>query len=171
MNEADILNLIQQLAPRLIEKNRVLATAESCTGGWIAKSITDMEGSSHWFDCSIISYSNASKQALLGVKAPTLDAYGAVSQTVVEEMVLGLLNRCNANIGIAISGVAGPGGGSDEKPVGTVWIAWAIPGELIESTRFQLDGDRRGVRLQGVFEALKGVERLLLSATDSQSGG
>jgi len=162
MNEADIFNLVQRLAPQLIEQRKMLASAESCTGGWIAKSITDMDGSSLWFDCSIVSYSNTSKQELLGVKSATLDHYGAVSQPVVKEMVLGLLDRCCANMGISISGVAGPSGGTDDKPLGTVWIAWATPGVLIEAMRFQFDGDRNAVRLQAVFEALNGVQRLLL---------
>ncbi len=166
MNETDIFNFIQKLAPQLIRQGRVLATAESCTGGWLAKFLTDIDGSSQWFDCSIVSYSNASKQALLGVDSTALDQYGAVSQTVVEQMVLGLLDRCDANMGISISGIAGPGGGTDGKPIGTVWIAWATPDALIESVRFQFDGDRNAVRLQAVFECLKGVERFLISSAD-----
>lgn len=168
MNEADIFDLIRGLAPQLMLQNRVLATAESCTGGWVAKSLTDVDGSSQWFDCSIVSYSNFSKQALLGVNPTVIDQYGAVSQAVVEQMVLGLLERCDANLGISISGIAGPGGGSDEKPVGTVWLAWATPGKLIESVCFQFDGDRDAVRLQAVFEALEGVERFLASDVSKQ---
>ncbi|VAW59523.1 Nicotinamide-nucleotide amidase [hydrothermal vent metagenome] len=163
MNEADIFDFARELTPRLILQSRLLATAESCTGGWVAKSLTDIDGSSQWFDCSIVSYSNTSKQALLGVDSIVLDQYGAVSQAVVEQMVLGLLDRCDANLGISISGIAGPGGGADAKPVGTVWIAWATPGTLIESICFQFGGNRRAVRLQAVFEALKGVERFLVS--------
>ena len=162
MNETDIFKRVQQLAPQLINQSKMIATAESCTGGWVAKSITDLDGSSQWFDCSVVTYSNTSKHELLGVNQNTLDNYGAVSQPVVKEMVLGLLDRCSANIGISISGIAGPGGGGDEKPVGTVWIAWATPGILIEAMRFQFKGDRNEVRLQAVFEALAGVQRLLL---------
>jgi len=168
MNETDIFDLIRKLTPLLTRQSRVLATAESCTGGWLAKFLTDTNGSSQWFDCAIVSYSNTSKQALLGVDSGVIDKYGAVSQAVVEHMVLGLLDRCNANIGISISGIAGPGGGTDEKPVGTVWLAWAIPSMLIESACFQFDGDRDAIRLQAVFEALKGVERFLSSGTGGQ---
>jgi len=161
MTENEITTILTQLAPSLIKQNRIIATAESCTGGWLAKSMTDIDGSSQWFDSSIVSYSNQAKVDLLGVKQVTLDAYGAVSQAVVKEMVLGLLDRSNANIGISISGIAGPGGGSEDKPVGTVWIAWAIPGKLIETVCFQFKGDRNQVRIQAVVEAFKGVQRLL----------
>ena len=161
MNENEISHLLRQLAPRLVARDLRIATAESCTGGWVAKLITDLEGSSHWYECSIISYSNQAKHELLGVAQDLLDTCGAVSQPVVKAMVLGLLDRCNAGIGIAISGVAGPGGGSAEKPVGTVWIAWARPGRLIETLRFQFSGDREQVRLQSVYEAIKGVQRIL----------
>ena len=161
MTENEITELMGQLIPELIKNKRIIATAESCTGGWVAKSITDFDGSSQWFDGAIVTYSNKAKVGLLGVKQSTLDSYGAVSQAVVKEMVFGLLDRTNANIGISISGIAGPGGGSDEKPVGTVWIAWATPGELIESVRFQFSGDRNQVRMLAVYEAFKGVQRLL----------
>ena len=163
MTEYEITELIGQLIPDLIKNKRIIATAESCTGGWVAKSITDFDGSSQWFDGAIVTYSNKAKVDLLGVKQSTLDSYGAVSQAVVKEMVLGLLDRTNANIGISISGVAGPAGGSDDKPVGTVWIAWAKPGVLIESVRFQFSGDRNQVRMLAVYEAFKGVQRLLRS--------
>ena len=163
MTEYEITELIAQLIPDLIKNKRIIAAAESCTGGWVAKSITDFDGSSQWFDGAIVTYSNKAKVDLLGVKQSTLDSYGAVSQAVVKEMVLGLLDRTNANIGISISGVAGPAGGSDDKPVGTVWIAWATPGVLIESVRFQFSGDRNQVRMLAVYEAFKGVQRLLRS--------
>jgi len=166
MNQQLLSDLALELAPRLITDNRVLATAESCTGGWIAKTFTDIDGSSQWFDCSIVTYSNQAKVNLLGVKQATLDHYGAVSQPVVKEMVLGLLDRSDANIGISVSGIAGPGGGTEIKPVGTVWIAWAKPGQLIEAVRFQFKGDREEVRLQAVYEALQGVKRLLVNQDD-----
>lgn len=162
MNQQNLTELALKLAPELIKNNKSIATAESCTGGWIAKTLTDIDGSSQWFDASIVTYSNQAKMNLLGVKQNTLDNSGAVSQPVVKEMVLGLLDRCNANLGISVSGIAGPGGGSDKKPVGTVWIAWAKPGQLIEAMRFQFKGDREQVRVQAVYEALKGIERLLL---------
>ena len=166
MNQQLLSALAQELAPKLITESRVLATAESCTGGWIAKTFTDIDGSSQWFDCSIVTYSNQAKVNLLGVNPATLDHYGAVSQPVVKEMVLGLLDRSDANIGISVSGIAGPGGGTESKPVGTVWIAWAKPGQLIEAVRFQFKGDREEVRLHAVYEALQGVKRLLVNPDD-----
>ena len=153
--------LILSIAPELIKQRRVISSAESCTGGWVAKSVTDFDGSSQWFDSAIVTYSNKAKVELLGVQQQSLDTHGAVSQPVVKEMVLGLLDRCNANIGVSISGIAGPGGGSDDKPVGTVWLAWATPGVLIEAARFKFKGDRNQVRMQAVVEAFKGVQRIL----------
>lgn len=156
-----INQLISAMVPELIKQKRVIASAESCTGGWVAKSVTDFDGSSEWFDSAIVTYSNKAKVELLGVQQSTLDVNGAVSQPVVKQMVLGLLDRCNANIGVSISGIAGPGGGSDDKPVGTVWLAWATPGVLIEAARFKFKGDRNQVRMQAVVEAFKGVQRIL----------
>jgi len=156
-----INQLISAIVPELIKQKRVIASAESCTGGWVAKSVTDYDGSSEWFDSAIVTYSNKAKVELLGVQQSTLDINGAVSQPVVKEMVLGLLDRCDANIGVSISGIAGPGGGSDDKPVGTVWLAWATPGVLIEAARFKFKGDRNQVRMQAVVEAFKGVQRIL----------
>lgn len=161
MTDQTLQNFAQQLGEQLVAQKLLLATAESCTGGWVSKVITDIDGSSRWFDCALVTYSNQSKQDLLGVSPSTLNQYGAVSQPVVKEMVLGLLDRCNAHIGVAISGIAGPGGGTADKPVGTVWLAWAKPGQVIESMRFQFKGDREQVRLQAVEQALKGVQRLL----------
>ncbi|HEX5636177.1 MAG TPA: CinA family protein [Gammaproteobacteria bacterium] len=161
MNEQSLQLFVQQLGVQLVAQNLTLATAESCTGGWVSKIITDIDGSSRWFDCALVTYSNQSKHDLLGVSLTTLEQFGAVSQPVVKEMVLGLLDRCNASLGVSISGIAGPGGGTADKPVGTVWIAWARPGRVIESMRFQFSGDREQVRLQAVEQALKGVQRLL----------
>ncbi len=161
INEAEIATLLKSLAEQLIKRGIRVACAESCTGGWIAKAITDLDGSSQWFECGIVSYSNQAKQDFLGVPESVLEEYGAVSQPVVKEMVLGLLDRCQAQLGVSISGIAGPAGGTAEKPVGTVWIAWARPGQLIESIRFQFDGDRQQVRLLSVYEAIKGMQRIL----------
>ncbi len=161
MTEDKIKQTLQTLVPELISQDAVLCCAESCTGGWLAKSITDLEGSSQWFDCSIVTYSNQAKENLLGVKADTLNQFGAVSQAVVEEMVTGLLERSNANIGVSASGIAGPGGGSVEKPVGSVWIAWGSKLNQSEARLFQFKGDRNQVRIQAVIEALKGVQRIL----------
>lgn len=161
MNEQSLQQFAQQLGVQLVAQKLTLATAESCTGGWVSKIITDIDGSSRWFECALVTYSNQSKRDLLGVSQASLDQFGAVSLPVVKEMVLGLLDRCNASLGVSVSGIAGPGGGTTDKPVGTVWIAWAKPGVVIESMRFQFKGDRAAVRLQAVEEALNGVQRLL----------
>ncbi len=161
ITEQDITSKLQQVAEQMLQTGARLAAAESCTGGWLAKCITDMDGSSQWFDSSIVSYSNQAKQDFLGVSQSSLEQHGAVSQPVVKAMVLGLLDRSTASIGVSISGIAGPGGGSEDKPVGTVWIAWAKPGQLIESMRFQFSGDRKQVRLQAIDEALSGIQRIL----------
>jgi len=161
LTENEITGLINQLAEKLVKQNKIIAAAESCTGGWVAKSATDIDGSSQWFDCSVVTYSNQAKMNLLGVQQATLETHGAVSQSVVKEMVLGLLDRSNANLGVSISGIAGPAGGTKEKPVGTVWIAWARPGVFVEAVKFKFNGDRNQVRLQAVYEAIKGFERLL----------
>jgi len=159
--EEDISSTLQELAKQLIDARQSIASAESCTGGWIAKSITDIDGCSQWFDSAIVTYSNNAKVGLLGVSQQTLDAHGAVSQPVVKEMVLGLLDRCAANLGVSVSGIAGPTGCSEGKPVGTVWIAWARPGVFIEAVRYRFKGDREQVRLQAVHTALQGFLRIL----------
>ena len=150
-----------ELGEQLVARNMLMATAESCTGGWVSKIITDLDGSSRWFECALVTYHNEAKQDFLGVSVQTIKDYGAVSQPTVKEMVLGLLDRCNAGIGVSISGIAGPGGGTDEKPVGTVWMAWARPGRVLEAVKFQFAGDREAVRRQAVYEALQGLKRLL----------
>jgi nicotinamide-nucleotide amidase len=132
-------------------------SAESCTGGWISKVATDIAGSSAWFDRGFVTYSNAAKQAMLGVRAETLDTHGAVSEPVVLEMVAGALGRSQAQVAVAVSGIAGPGGGSPDKPVGTVWLAWSVPGTPPWSQRLQLTGDREAVRRQAVQAALLGL--------------
>jgi len=159
--EEDISSTLQELARQLIDTRQSIASAESCTGGWIAKSITDIDGCSQWFDSAIVTYSNNAKVGLLGVSQQTLDTHGAVSQPVVKEMVLGLLDRCAANLGVSVSGIAGPTGSSEGKPVGTVWIAWARPGVFIEAVRYRFKGDREQVRLQAVHTALQGFLRIL----------
>ena len=143
------------LAAQLSRRNQLLATAESCTGGWLAKVCTDRAGSSGWFERGFVTYSNAAKQELLGVQAETLARHGAVSRETVLEMVAGALAHSHAHWALAISGIAGPGGGSPEKPVGTVWFAWGGPGgwQLAREARFQ--GNRDAVREQAVATALQ----------------
>jgi nicotinamide-nucleotide amidase len=133
-----------------------LATAESCTGGWIAKCVTDIAGSSDWFDRGFVTYSNAAKQDMLGVNAATLAAYGAVSEAVVREMASGAVARSQAAVAVAVSGIAGPGGGTATKPVGTVCFGYALQSVLASETRL-LAGDRDAVRRASVVIALEGL--------------
>jgi nicotinamide-nucleotide amidase len=145
------------LADLMLRSGLRLALAESCTGGWLAKVVTDLAGSSAWLDRGFVTYSNAAKQEMLGVRAETLAAHGAVSEAVVAEMAVGALGRSSAQVAIAISGVAGPGGGSPEKPVGTVCLAWAWPEGRLETRRFHFEGDRDTVRRCSVQAAIDGL--------------
>ena len=131
-----------------------LATAESCTGGWVAEVVTATAGSSAWFDCGFITYSNDAKCALLGVSPMTLARHGAVSEATVAAMAEGCLERSEAEVALSISGIAGPGGGSPAKPVGTVCFGWARHGEAPQTTTCRFDGDRSAVRRQAVVFAL-----------------
>lgn len=133
----------------------MLATAESCTGGWIAKVITDIAGSSGWFDRGFVTYSNQAKRDMLGVRADTLDVHGAVSEAVVLEMAEGALRNSRARFAIAVTGVAGPTGGSDEKPAGTVWMAWGCAGGSSRAELAHFDGDREVVRRRTVEHVLR----------------
>ena len=139
---------------------QTLVTAESCTGGWIAKTVTDISGSSDWFDCGIVAYSYEAKQALLSVNPRTLEAHGAVSRETVIEMVSGALTHSGASFAIAVTGIAGPGGGTPDKPVGTVWVGWKRRGGYPRAEVFHFDGDREAVRRQTVAAALGGLEAL-----------
>ena len=144
----------------MTEAGKAVSTAESCTGGWVAKSITDIPGSSAVFQYGIVSYSNGAKESILGVKNETLEEHGAVSQPVVEEMAKGALRLSGADIAVAVSGVAGPDGGTEDKPVGTVWFAWAVRDGakvLVDTSREQFTGDRDLVRELTVAYALQGV--------------
>ena len=138
----------------------MIATAESCTGGWIAKCVTDIAGSSDWFDCGMAAYSYEAKQALLGVRPQTLEVHGAVSRETVIEMVSGALVNSGASVAVAVTGIAGPGGGSPDKPVGTVWIGWKRRGGYASAEMFQVAGDRETVRRPTVDAALKGLASL-----------
>ncbi|GAA3922806.1 CinA family protein [Luteimonas lutimaris] len=137
-----------------------LVAAESCTGGWIAKTVTDIAGSSDWFDCGMVAYSYEAKQALLGVRPETLEIHGAVSRETAVEMVSGALVNSGATIAVAVTGIAGPGGGSDDKPVGTVWIGWKRRGGYARAEVFHFAGDRDCVRRQTVAAALRGLGEL-----------
>ena len=155
---------IQKLAAALVadltEAGKAVSTAESCTGGWVAKAITDIPGASGVFHYGIVSYSNGAKEQMLGVQNAVIEEHGSVSEPVVEEMANGALNLSGADIAVAVSGVAGPDGGSKEKPVGTVWFAWSVRdgGKVRTDTSCQhFDGDRDLVRELTVVHALQGV--------------
>ena len=152
--------LAEAVVKDLSDAGKALATAESCTGGWIAKSITDVAGSSAVFGYGIVSYSNGAKESLLGVRSETLEEHGAVSEPVVEEMANGVLHLSGADIAVAVSGIAGPDGGTEDKPVGTVWYAWAVrdgADALIDASCQHFSGDRELVRELTVAHALQGV--------------
>ncbi len=161
LSNASLDSIAARVGERMLARGLMLTTAESCTGGWVAKTVTDLAGSSAWFDRGFVTYSNAAKQEMLGVEAALLETHGAVSEPVVEAMVNGALARGRATVALAISGIAGPGGGSPEKPVGTVWLAWGLAGQAPVTRRFRFDGDRDAVRAQAVEAALLGVLDLL----------
>jgi nicotinamide-nucleotide amidase len=143
---------------RLLHGHQLLfTTAESCTGGGIAEAVTRIAGSSAWFDRGFVCYSNESKRQMLGVTAVMLEDHGAVSEEVVLAMAKGAIKRSRAHLSVAVSGVAGPDGGTDDKPVGTVWIAWGQKLGYAEAQRFQFPGDRDAVREATVLAALEGV--------------
>lgn len=155
-----LLDKAEKLAEKLQNLRLKMATAESCTGGWASQVLTSVSGSSHWFEGAIVSYSNDAKQNLLGVSGVLLEQYGAVSQPVVEQMALGVSRCLKVPVSLAISGVAGPGGGSEGKPVGTVHIAWYCDEQLF-SKAFLFTGGREQVREQSVAVALSELYRLL----------
>jgi nicotinamide-nucleotide amidase len=148
------------LGAALSARKWIAATAESCTGGLVAGAITDIAGSSEWFDRGFVTYSNEAKTELLGVRPETLARFGAVSEATVREMVVGALERSRADIAVAVTGIAGPAGGTQDKPVGLVWLAWATRNGRVEATSRHFSGDRAAVRGATVAVALAGlVER------------
>lgn len=151
------------LADLLQKKGWMLATAESCTGGMIAAACTDLAGSSNWFERGFVTYSNDAKTEMLGVDAALIKQHGAVSEAIVRAMASGALNHSEAQVAVAVTGVAGPTGGSFEKPVGTVWFGFALPGLSgpVVSEVCQLDGDRAAVRMATVQHALRRLAALL----------
>lgn len=160
-DDHDLDALARATGQRLLAQRQLLVTAESCTGGWIAKCMTDIPGSSAWFDCGMVAYSYEAKQALLGVRPQTLEQFGAVSRETVVEMVSGALVHSGATLAVAVTGIAGPGGGSEDKPVGSVWIGWKRRGGYARAELFHFEGDRDAVRRQTVATALRGVGGLL----------
>ena len=159
-DDESLQKLAEAVVADLTAAGKAVSTAESCTGGWIAKSITDIAGSSSVFHYGIVSYSNGAKESILGVKNDTLEEHGAVSEPVVEEMAEGALRLSGADIAVAVSGVAGPDGGTAEKPVGMVWFAWAVrdgANARTDTSCEQFSGDRDLVRELTVAHALQGV--------------
>jgi nicotinamide-nucleotide amidase len=155
--ERDFEKLVQILAFRLTKRHWSMATAESCTGGWIAKCCTDLAGSSAWFDRGFVTYSDRAKHELLGVKPGTLENEGAVSEATAIQMADGARRCAGVNAALAVTGIAGPDGGSAVKPVGMVWFAWSLEGSPVSSEVMQFQGDRDAVRRQTVAHALSGL--------------
>ena len=155
MTDNTLHQLSRQVGEALGELGATITTAESCTGGWIAKVITDLSGSSAWFERGFVTYSNEAKHQMIGVDSATLETHGAVSEAVVREMAQGALYAAAADYSVAVSGIAGPNGGSAEKPVGTVWFGFASKKEGTVAHHQCFDGDRDSVRRQATEYALQ----------------
>lgn len=162
MDTQRIAEAAQLVAHALAARGQRIAVAESCTGGWIAKALTDIAGSSAWFECGWVCYSDAAKSAQLGVDPSVIKTHGAVSEATAAALATGALARSGAEVALAVSGIAGPGGGSAAKPVGTVCFAWA-DGAGVRTATQQFDGDRESVRAQSVIFALQALLRQNLS--------
>lgn len=162
--EHNLTSLVTDLAAQLQTRGWQLATAESCTGGLIAATCTEVSGSSAWFERGFVTYSNEAKTELPGVDAALIDAHGAVSEAVARAMAEGALARSRAQLAVAVTGVAGPTGGSPDKPVGTVWLAWARQGGSTQALRCQFPGGRAAVRWATVEQALQGLLQALSHA-------
>lgn len=155
--ESELFKLAEQLGRLLKENGKKIATAESCTGGWIAQTITDVPGSSVWFDRGFVTYSNAAKVQMLGVNPRTLEQHGAVSAETATEMAAGALAHSEADVAVAVTGIAGPDGGTPDKPVGTVFIAWVGKNGAAKVIKRQFAGNRRQIRAETVESAIEGV--------------
>jgi nicotinamide-nucleotide amidase len=159
---SDTINdLAERLGYLLLNGTLLVATAESCTGGGLSEIITRIPGSSQWFDRGFVTYSNNAKISMLGVPAEVIRTFGAVSEETAQAMARGALTNSEAQLAVAITGIAGPGGGSEDKPVGTVCFAWASDAGMLRSTRAQLSGDREDVRHQACLMALQGMVEML----------
>lgn len=157
VDDAKLTDLAAAVAMQLKAHGRVFAAAESCTGGWISKVCTDLAGSSAWFERGLVTYSNRAKAELLGVKPATLDRYGAVSEMVAAEMARGARSSAHVDYAVAVTGIAGPDGGSPDKPVGTVCFGWVGPEDEPETETMLFQGDRESIRRQTVAHALDGL--------------
>lgn len=158
---SEFQNQVQTTAELLLQKNMRLVTVESCTGGWIAQALTSLPGSSDWFERGFVTYSNDSKNELVGVSRQTLNLHGAVSGQVALEMAVGGLKSSRADVAVSVTGIAGPEGGSPAKPLGTVWIGWADKTGNAVTKHFQFPGDRRSVREASVRAAIEGIGNLI----------
>jgi nicotinamide-nucleotide amidase len=161
--DEELLRLATLVGADLLDAERRLVTAESCTGGWVAKLLTDIAGSSGWYDGGVVVYSNQLKQSLLGVRPSTLASHGAVSEATAREMAIGALETIGGHIALAVTGIAGPAGAQPGKPVGTVWFAWAWRENSEIETRVALEtfsGDREAIRRQSVARALRELTQL-----------
>lgn len=159
--EHRIEELAKEAGELLAQHRIMLVTAESCTGGWISQALTSVAGSSAWFERGFVSYSNTAKTEMLGVPVETLDSEGAVSEATALAMARGAIEFSRAHLSVAVTGIAGPSGGSEEKPVGTVWIGWGQKLGYAEAEQFNFRGGRRQVRIQTAVAALEGVVRRL----------
>ena len=170
MTDAVLYGLAERAGRALAQRGWMMATAESCTGGWIAEAVTMVPGSSAWFDRGFVTYTYASKREMLGVSQATLDRHGAVSSVVVEEMTAGALKASDAQIAVAVSGTAGPAGGTADKPVGTVCLAWGVRNQAMRSESVHFEGDREAVRRQSVIRALTVLCEIVESAAAEGAG-
>ena len=161
MNQEKLERISSELGELLKLKDYSFTCAESCTGGWVGHALTSIPGSSEWFGSSFVTYSYEAKTQILGVSSQDLDSFGAVSEEIVEQMVSGALDKSGADVGVAISGIAGPDGGTDTKPVGTVCFAWKINGQEIITSAEHFSGDRNEVRYSSVERALMGTIELI----------
>lgn len=157
MSDPQLYALAERLGHALQARGWKLTTAESCTGGWIAQAVTAVPGSSGWFERGFVTYNNTAKHEMLGVNAATLQTHGAVSEATVGEMAAGALARSHAQVAIAVSGVAGPGDGHPQTPVGTVCFGWGVKGSGVQTATEHFDGEREAVRRRAVVYALERV--------------
>lgn len=165
MTDSELMQLSERVGLALKARGATMTTAESCTGGWVAKAITDIAGSSAWFERGFVTYSNEAKSQMIGVKPETLAAHGAVSEPVVVEMAIGALKAARADYAVSISGIAGPDGGSEDKPVGTVWFGFACVNGQGITCRECFEGDREAVRRQATTYALQTLWQHFLQNT------
>ena len=157
VTQTELEALAAELGGALLQRGWMLAAAESCTGGWAAQALTAVSGSSSWFERGFVTYSNQAKMEMLGVRAETLDSFGAVSEETAREMARGALEHSRAQAAFSITGIAGPSGGTLEKPVGTVCFAWARDGAEVVTERMLFTGDRRQIRAESVHHAFRNL--------------